>query len=365
MNKILIIDDEPDNLDAIVDIIECMEDEHTVYQALDGNTALKIVDKVCPDLIITDWEMPEMNGIEFIQKLKSNPKYSDIPVIMCTGVMTTSDNLETALKAGAVDYIRKPVDKIELIARTKSMLELSKSYEEIKELNLSKDKLFSIIAHDLKNPFNALIGITELIIDEKDTIDDKELEDYLKIVNESARRGYDLLENLLEWALSQLNKVKYEPELLNLHDLTEKTIAVLKLNLKAKKLSLKNNIPIDTQCYADKNMIETVLRNLVTNAIKYSFEENKIELEFDKSENEIICSVKDYGTGMSEKVLKNLFSLAGSKSNPGTNNEKGTGLGLILCKELVEKNNGKLWVESKENEGSTFHFSLPSVIKTN
>ena len=161
VNKILIVDDEPSNLAAMVDIFMKAGSMYEIFQSLTAKMAIEIAQKRLPDLIITDWEMPVKNGIEMIKELKQDSLTCDIPIIMCTGVMISSEHLQTALDAGAVDYIRKPVDEIELMARVRSMLVLSNSFKEIKALNSLKDKIFTIIGHDLRGPVGNIKSMVE------------------------------------------------------------------------------------------------------------------------------------------------------------------------------------------------------------
>jgi len=201
MNKIqciLVVDDQLDSLNAIIDCIDALNRNFNIYRAINGNMALEIAVNKIPDVIITDWDMPLMNGIELIKQLKNNPLTADIPVIMCTGVMLTSDNLKTALEAGAFDYIRKPIDKVELEARLLSALCYLHKHQKLVELNATKDKFFSIIAHDLKNPFNVILGYTDLLIDKFPTYTSEAIFNIIKNVHLVADNSYKLLENLLQ-----------------------------------------------------------------------------------------------------------------------------------------------------------------------
>ena len=183
--KILIADDEVLQLETIIDIIQKAGCNYDVYTALNGQSALKIAQIEPPDLIITDWEMPVMNGIEFIKALKNNPKTADIPVIMCTGIMTTSENLETALTVGAVDYIRKPIHSIEFVARTKANLHLAEKYNEVKKLNEMKDKIFAVISHDLRGPVGTIKSFAELVLEDEESSTD----DYIKTIEVIRRQS--------------------------------------------------------------------------------------------------------------------------------------------------------------------------------
>ena len=357
--KILLVDDQPENLQAIVDIFAGQEDSYTIFKAPNGKIALDIIQKILPDIIITDWEMPDMDGIDLLKSLKSNVKTTDIPVIMCTGVMTTSKNLQTALDAGAIDYIRKPIDEIELIARTKANLHLAEKYEEIKSLNHTKDKLFSIIAHDLRGPLNSITQLSELVKKSCALCMEDDAKTMIEYINVSSKNVRELLENLLQWAGSQTGDISYEPEIISLENIILKSIELSEQMATNKKVTINLETDTDNLVYIDKNMIRIVLINLLSNAIKFTNTNGKISVEVKTTTDFALVSIVDNGVGMSETMVNDMFRIDKKVSNRGTENEKGTGLGLILCKEFVENHGGEIWVESEEGKGSKFSFTVP------
>jgi PAS domain S-box-containing protein len=244
--------------------------------------------------------------------------------------------------------------------------EIQRKNAELAELNASKDKFFSIIAHDLRNPLGNFKLITKLLHEDFDDLSNEERIELLESMKDSADNIYSLLENLLEWSQTQRNKIQFNPVELNLKLLSVGIINLLKPTAEKKQIQLINNISISSEVYADVNMINTVLRNLLSNAIKFTPNGGKIEIGIIKSSDDLMTSddciyVKDEGIGMSQDTIQKLFKIDENISTLGTNNEKGTGLGLILCKEFVEKHGGRIWVESEECKGSTFYFSLPKV----
>jgi two-component system, sensor histidine kinase and response regulator len=231
---------------------------------------------------------------------------------------------------------------------------------EQKALNLTKDKLFSIIAHDLRSPFNSLLGFSELLVKSIEKNDLRKIELYAGIINKVSNQTFELLETLLDWANLQRKQITFKPEKTGIKELIEKTVALLYGQANQKSIQLRvlasdSNV----QVVADINMVKTIVRNIVSNAIKFSFKNGRIDIGFTETEKEVRIFVKDEGTGMPADVVTNLFILEVHKSVIGTDNEKGTGLGLILCKEFVEKHGGKIEVESKLGEGSKFSFTLP------
>jgi signal transduction histidine kinase len=236
---------------------------------------------------------------------------------------------------------------------------LVKMNNKLHELNASKDKFFSIIAHDLKNPFNTIIGFSG-ILKEKITLGDPAaIEESAGIINASALQTLKLLENLLEWANSQTGKILFHPVPTNLNELLEEEFIMLGDMAKGKNIQLKSRLADNLTIVADKNMIKTILRNLISNAIKFTHKNGKVEVRAMADNRKVEISVSDTGIGMTEENMAKLFRIDANFSTNGTENEKGTGLGLFLCKEFVEKHGGKIWAESELSNGSTFKFILP------
>jgi PAS domain S-box-containing protein len=248
-----------------------------------------------------------------------------------------------------------------VIEKKQAEIQLRKSESELKELNAQKDKFFSIIGHDLKSPFNSIMGFSELLEEQISEKNYDNIDKYAKIIGQSSQRAVDLLMNLLEWSRAHTGKMEFSPENFELvHFINE--ITLLHHNIAAQKLiTLKKDLPPKLTVFADKQMISTVMRNLISNAIKFTRQGGEITILAEKRAKEIFVSVNDNGIGIAPDRIEKLFRIDESDSTPGTNNEKGTGLGLILCKEFVEKHGGKIWVESVQNEGSEFCFTIPSV----
>ena len=233
---------------------------------------------------------------------------------------------------------------------------------ELKELNTSKDKFFSIIAHDLKNPFSTIIGFSEMLNEEINAEHPVKIKEFANMINTSAVQTLRLLENLLEWANSQRGKISFNPRPVNLNELLMEEVNVLSDIAKTKNIDLKNYLPDNLTISADKNMIRTILRNLISNAIKFTHKNGTVEVRAAIRNNQVEISVSDNGIGMTREFISKLFSIDADLSTRGTENEKGTGLGLFLCKEFVEKHHGKIWVESVPGKGSIFRFVIPSEI---
>ena len=231
--------------------------------------------------------------------------------------------------------------------------------ERLIQLNIDKDHFMSILAHDLKSPFTALLGLSEILIEGIRKLDIDEIEEIASSINKSAQNSYNLLEDLLLWARTQKGKIPFKPQKLDLKEICRQIINILNPIATAKSIKISYFTASETNVYADKEMLKTVLRNLVTNAIKFSHSGRVINISAEKTDPDITISVSDSGIGISNDNIKKLFSISEVLSTKGTAGETGTGLGLLLCKEFVEKHGGKIWVESEAGKGSDFKFTLP------
>lgn len=245
----------------------------------------------------------------------------------------------------------------ELLAQKESLIKMN---SELNEANATKDKFFSIIAHDIKNPFNAVLGFTDLLEENFNEWDDGRKLEIVNLINSSAKNLYQLLENLLMWARSQSGAIKFKPQHIDLKDKFINTIQLFRETAGAKNIKLEILSPqASLFVYADINMLDTILRNLISNAIKFTDQGGKIQLTAEAVDNFVMIKVKDNGVGISEEIQSQLFQIDKQTTTVGTNNEQGTGLGLILVKEFVSKQGGEIGVESIRGEGTTFYFTLP------
>jgi len=241
---------------------------------------------------------------------------------------------------------------------------LEKSKSKLIESNKTKDLFFSIIAHDLKNPFNAMAGFIELLLEDFDKFNNQKKKKFLGYIYESIQNANKLLENLLLWSRSQQNRIDFKPEKINLKSIAEESITILKHTASNKKITIINKIEKNLFVNADKNMLLTIFRNLISNAIKFTKVDGEISILSniisDKNKHKLVqITVKDNGIGIPKENRENLFNLSIKTTSMGTEKEKGTGLGLVLCKKFIIKHGGKIWFESEINKGSDFHFTIP------
>jgi PAS domain S-box-containing protein len=237
---------------------------------------------------------------------------------------------------------------------------LRESEIRLRELNASKDRFFSIIAHDLKSPFNAIIGFSDLLAAKMKEKDYESIAELAELIQKSSERTMNLLVNLLEWARSQTGRVKFEPEGIPVSRIVKEAVDALKDVASHKSITVSAKTQAGDKVFADKDMVSTILRNLVSNALKFTNVGGTVDISTEKNESHILFKVKDSGVGIKKENMERLFHIDESYSHPGTLNEKGTGLGLLICKEFIEKNGGHIWVESEVGKGSTFSFILPT-----
>ena len=247
----------------------------------------------------------------------------------------------------------------EISERKQAEMLLEKQAKELQELNATKDKFMSIIAHDLRSPFNAIIGFSDLMIKNFHQLDEETFLKGLKIIESASNHAYKLLENLLIWARNQTEKSQFSPEILNLSQLVHEALKTIESTAVHKKISFSTSINKNLQVFADQNMLDSIIRNLVTNAIKFSFKEGKVRIKAILTENGVCISVSDKGIGISSDRLASIFEIDKHTNTNGTENELGSGLGLILCKDFVTRHNGEIWIESTLNKGTKVSFTLP------
>jgi PAS domain S-box-containing protein len=239
-------------------------------------------------------------------------------------------------------------------------IQLQKYSDELQELNATKDKLFSIIAHDLKSPFSSIIGLSEIIKSEARHLDIETIEQYAQAIYSTSQQTFKLLENLLDWARIQQSQMIFRPIPIVLKEVVKEVIELLFENANSKKIQIKNLVPDQKIAIADQDMLKTIFRNLISNALKFTFTNGIVEIQAISGQGLIEIAVKDSGIGINKVDLDKLFKVGSNYSRRGTENENGTGLGLMLCKEFIEKHGGRIWVESEEGKGSIFKFSLPT-----
>ena len=388
---ILCVDDEEIILEALQEQLDSFFGEDYIIETADsGEDALDFFLELTKEgvqipVIISDYIMPGMKGDELLKEIhKLSP---DSLKILLTGQASIEGISNAINNAQLYRYIAKPWDKDDLVLtvkeaiksflqeikikkQNKELLVLNASLEEIviqrtKELrlaNASKDKFFSIIAHDLKSPFNALLGLSEIMIENWGHMSDDDKIEFIKDINSSSKNTFNLLQNLLEWSRSQTGKIQVEASKFSPYNVIHENVKILSQHADNKNITIKSTVPENNYCFADKNMISTVFRNLISNSVKFTNNGGIIEISVSLKNNFHQFCISDTGIGMPEETVRNLFNITEKVQRSGTANETGTGLGLILCKEFIEKNNGSIVVESQPDAGSKFFFTIPIAI---
>ncbi len=291
---------------------------------------------------------PDASEEELRKALKTFGDYYEELLRQMQFIITVSDRLEKRIHKFN-DTLEQKNQKID--EQNKMLI----------ELNATKDKFFSIIAHDLKNPMQSLILSAHMLHTYFNKQEYERMEKHIQAVDDSVKLSVNLLENLLQWARAQTGRLEVQKELFPIQHSFNESIDLLKKTALDKKITIKvQSSNEDINAYADRNMVTTVVRNLLSNALKFSFEGSEILIDIKGTSHSVIVQIADKGMGIEKEAVKKLFRIDQNHSTPGTNNERGTGLGLVLCKEFIESNDGDIWVKSSVGEGSFFFFSLPA-----
>ncbi len=320
----------------------------------------RIIDISCWKFIDKDKKEISLNDLPINQVINENRIIDNIVVGIIKNNNLTWLNVTAAPMQNPEEILIAFIDISEQVQRENQLKELT---EKLKELNATKDKFFSIIAHDLKNPFNSILGFSELLIKNIHKYRIEEIERFMGIINSTSQNAYNLLENLLNWSRSQTGTIEFSPQYYNFVEIIANNIEFVE-NLAVKKsIKIAFDATGNYLVEIDKNMIDTVLRNILTNAIKFSYPGGKINISLESINSFYKISVKDNGIGIEEENIDKLFRIDSKYSSYGTNQEKGSGLGLIISKEFIEKNKGQIWAKSEFGKGSEFIFTLPGIIK--
>jgi len=300
---------------------------------------------------VTALESTVLLGLDqasFFSFLDTNPSITRVMLIDLISRLRDYNTLEAELTA-----------KNNEIVRQKEELEVQR--KQLESINSTKDKFFAIIAHDLKNPFSTVLGLSELLTKDFESFAPEKQKIFISQIHKYSKNTFNLLENLLQWSMLQTGRMSLHPKLISLSEIISSNVELLKGNALQKEISIESKITSDGFVYVDVGMITTVVRNLLSNAIKFTSQKGKIQIDTFKEKNFVRVSIKDNGIGISMEDQLRLFKIDSNPITIGTSMEKGTGLGLILCKEFIERHGGTIEVESTIGKGSTFSFTIPIV----
>ena len=365
--KLLVVDDVQTNVLLLKALLS--KEGYGILVANNGQEALEVIRNENPDLILLDVMMPGMDGFEVAERLKSEEYRCEIPIIFLTALDDTQ-SIVNGFKLGAGDFISKPFRKEELMVRIKHQLSLvaarriiEEKNEELRKTIAGRDKMYSVIAHDLRSPVASMKMLLNTIMMsvEKDKID-PDIFDMLEMSNKTSEEVFSLLDNLLKWTKSQLGKLTVIPQKLDISGLADGVVEVTNSVAEVKHIKLIRTDHESFFVYVDIEMIKSILRNLISNAVKFSNPDSEIKVGIKAEDGKVIVSVTDSGKGIKKEDQHKLLKDSTHFTTYGTNSEEGSGLGLLLCRDFARKNGGELWFESEENLGSVFSFSLPQLI---
>jgi signal transduction histidine kinase len=363
---ILIVDDSPNNQRIIGTILS--DKDYEIAYALSGQEALDFLKNRIPDIILLDIMMPEMDGFAVKEKLNENPLYKEIPVIFITA-LEEPENKARGFELGGRDYLVKPISKLEVLARVKAQLliqdqrtELLDVNKKLKKANETRDKIFSVISHDLRTSVGNMRNVFKFMLD--GMIDPTDDRDIIFDAEITSRHTFNLLENLLYWAKSQKGELKIHQEVVDVDEAISDVFDQEIGSAINKKIQLSKTDDSELELYVDRITLNIILRNLLINAIKFTPEEGLISVSAKDLGNEIAISISDNGMGMSQMDIDKIMEKTEAFTKKGTNQERGTGLGLVIVGEFLEMNKGRLEISSEIDKGSTFTVFFPKMKET-
>jgi signal transduction histidine kinase len=366
-HKILIVDDRPENLYSLECILS--QDDREIFQANSGEEALKIAFKEDLSLILLDVQMPEMDGFEVANILKSTNRTKKTPIVFVTAISKEKKYMLKGLEEGAIDYLFKPLDtditcaKVNMLLQLYSQqIEIEHKNAELSKLNEEKNYFLGMASHDLRNPLGNVITFATFLEDEAAITLSEEHKNYLNIIINTSRGMMDLLNNLLDVSKIESGEMIGKISDFNVKDFVINCVNQTKNDAHKKNIHLGFSIgDLVNQIHGNQEQLGQVLINLITNAIKFSHSETSIEVSANIEEDQVVIKVADQGQGIPEAEQSKVFQPFTKTSVRSTAGESSTGLGLSIAKKLIENHGGKIWVTSKKGEGSTFGFSIPLV----
>ncbi|MDH5764448.1 MAG: hybrid sensor histidine kinase/response regulator [Gammaproteobacteria bacterium] len=355
---ILIVDDHPANLD----LLECFLEgfDYRLLRAESGKDALALASENDLDLVLLDIMMPEMDGYQVCEKFKEMPQHARVPVIFLTAL----EDIESKVKAfsrGAVDYLTKPINVKELQARVTTHLRLAQQEQDLKDYDKAKNQFISMLAEDLLTPIQSLKSVLQRLNETSADLDKEALCDYISLAYSAADCINDISHNLKFWSALQNNELTNNQQNVNVKEVFDSIISDIQLETKHKAISIVNDINADEIAYVDEEFLRIIVQNVLSNAVSYSNKGGVVVVVAEDSniDGSVTITIEDNGIGISEENIQNIFQLGQQFRREGTAGEVGTGMGLILCHDLLEKCGGRMWLESELGKGTKVFINLP------
>lgn len=353
---ILIVDDNLQNLQVLGGILR--EQNYSVLAVQNGASALKMMERIHPHLILLDIMMPDIDGIQVCTRLKQDANTADIPIIFISA-KNDEATIVKGFNAGGADYVTKPFIASELLARVRHQLKIMQNERSLLEIIEMKNKFFSVVTQDLKNPIGKMIGLTSQLPQKIEKEDYTRAMLYAQEIHQSAVSQFKILENLLEWARIQLDAITPNSELVFPSDACNEAFSLFQISIVQKNITVKQNIAVDS-IRTDPRLLQTILRNLISNAVKFTPQDGTIFIDAFQRDQSIVISVKNTGNGINESELENLRNQDTNIENiQHLSPDRGAGLGLKICKELLNLLNGQLEIDSHLGYWVKFMIVIP------
>ncbi len=355
--NILIVDDHPTNIKLVEGFLR-QDGRYNYSSTTQPTEVLELCRDHAVDMVLLDIMMPAMDGYEVCEALKSNPDTKDIPVIFLSA-KHEPESIVKGFKAGGVDYLIKPINGMELLVRITTHLSLRRHEQQLQELNATKDRFISIIAEDLRSPITGLRGVLQMIDNNFDTLNKEHLHEYISMSHLAADSLASLAENLIEWSSLHVNELPLHPTQLDLHELFASAIRSTQEEAPQKDIQFHLTIDEGTLITTDEPSLRQVALNLLRNAVAFSHQQGDVTISAEADDLACTISIIDNGIGIDAENQKKLFQLDQRFSRAGTAGEMGSSMGLLLCRELLERNHGTISIQSELNKGTQATITLP------
>ena len=359
--SILIVDDNPQNINVLVRYLE--QHHYNIFIAYDGEDGFKKAVRIIPDIILLDIVVPNLDGFEACKRLKNEPHTKDIPVIFMTALSNTQDKLK-AFKLGGVDYITKPIQHAEMLARINTHVSLRNAHKKLEAFNRFQEHLFSIISYDLKNSFSELLSTSDYIIQNETNLPTSDVVSNVKHIHRASKGAYQLLEELLELLSIKTNKMPFQPMTVQFSEIIDSSFTACHDLIQQKNIKISHSHDNQTAVFIDVTMAMTFMKYLIQWIINYMSEDEDLTIALIRSSNHVTCQITDSGPPLDTDSIEGLFYLNDNTPLIASSHQLDGGLRMFICKELIEKNNGIFTIERDINQKNRYIIQFPLSLPT-